>query len=183
MQTLGCFTNLWSELKNSMLKGHDDYPKSLTAAYNLLCNYRAPTSQRTTDSQVNVSFLQATNDQENPTTGNATETQESVPGTNGQCYPRTFCYCCRRHGHIARYRAEPDIRGGVQSMQIGVTLTQVEEITDVSNIIPDEWILLDSGSTVSSVKSKSLLQNVRKVTELMRVYTNGGSQDYHEVLP
>jgi len=29
----GRFTNLWRELKNSMLKGHDDYPKSLRAAY------------------------------------------------------------------------------------------------------------------------------------------------------
>jgi len=106
---------------------------------NLLCNYRALTSQHTTDSQVNVSFAQVTDDHTNPTTGNVTdETQEPVPGTNGQWYPRKFCYCCCRHGHIARYCAEPDTRGGVQSMQIGVTLTQVEEINNVSTIIPDE---------------------------------------------
>ena len=175
------FNGLSRELRNSMLLGQDNYPVHLTAAYDLLCNYRpVPTGrreERENDTAVNVSFAQVTQDN-----NTGTDNQAVIPGNNGVTSTHTFCYACRQHGHIARYCPSPrDQRaGGIQSMQIGIALAQVPE-KNGSDLISPHWLLLDSGSTVSSIRNPDLLKDIRKSDETMRVYTNGGHQDYDEV--
>jgi hypothetical protein len=44
------------------------------------------------------------------------------------------------------------------------------------NIIPDTWILLDSQSTVSVLKNRQLLTNIRNSPSFLCVHTNGGMQ-------
>jgi hypothetical protein len=66
-------------------------------------------------------------------------------------------------------------------MQVGVTLTQMDTVSPNADLISPDWILLDSGSTVSSIKNKTLLSDLRASEEVMRVFTNGGSQDYSEI--
>ena len=46
--------------------------------------------------------------------------------------------------------------------------------------MPKNWLLLDSGSTISSVCNKDLLHNIVQVSEPVLLFTNGGSQDYSE---
>ena len=46
---------------------------------------------------------------------------------------------------------------------------------------PDTAVLIDSGSTCSVFKNKSMLKNVREHTHMLRAYTNGGHQDSIEV--
>jgi hypothetical protein len=66
-------------------------------------------------------------------------------------------------------------------MQFGITLTQLDAAPPAPDLISPDWILLDSGSTVSSIKNKTLLSDLRDSEEVMRVFTNGGSQDYSEI--
>ena len=40
------FSGLWTQLKNSMLLGHNDYPCNLTSTYDLLCNYKPVVAAR-----------------------------------------------------------------------------------------------------------------------------------------
>ena len=128
------FSGLSRELRNIMLLGQDNYPVHLTAAYDLLCNYRpVPTGRRDDwdNDSVNVSFAQVTQDH---TTG--TDTQAVIPGNNGVTSTHTFCYACPQHGHITRYCPSPrDQRaGGLQSMQTDIALAQVPD-EDGSDLI------------------------------------------------
>ena len=38
------YSGIWNDLKNSTLLGTDNYPKTTTFAYNLLCHYKKPAS-------------------------------------------------------------------------------------------------------------------------------------------
>jgi hypothetical protein len=66
-------------------------------------------------------------------------------------------------------------------MQVGVTLTHVNTTSPKADLISPNWILLDSGSTVSSIKNVHLLSDLGKSEELMRVFTSDGFQDYSEI--
>ena len=45
-------------------------------------------------------------------------------------------------------------------------------------MIPISWVLLDYGSTVSSIFNSELVDNIRDENVTTTVYTNGGSKDY-----
>jgi hypothetical protein len=57
-------------------------------------------------------------------------------------------------------------------MQCGYSLSQ-----NFVNGLHNDWILLDSQSTISVFKNKRLLKNIRQSANVMRAITNGGHQD------
>ena len=71
-------------------------------------------------------------------------------------------------------------RTGTQSLQVGLTMTQTIKEATTTNIINPKWILLDTCSTISSIRNKSIFQNIQPygAGEELRAYTNGGHQDY-----
>ena len=71
-------------------------------------------------------------------------------------------------------------RTGTQSLQVGLTMTQTTKEAPTTNIINPNWILLDTCSTISSIRNKSLVQNIQPCDsgEELRAYTNVGHQDY-----
>lgn len=76
-----------------------------------------------------------------------------------------------RLGHLSRHCPE---RMKVQNVQLRYTqLTHTP-----SDIVPAHWLLLDSGSTVSSICNVDLVQDIAPVKDPVRVFTNGGSQEY-----
>ena len=105
------FSGLWTQLKNSMLLGHNDYPINLTATYDLLCNYKPIGATRRHDnSPVNVTFAQTTTGTAAATAATTTAGSPAAaggpaptPGNNGVLSASTFCYNCRLNGHIARF--------------------------------------------------------------------------------
>ena len=165
------FSGLHKQLKNSILFSNDNYPNNPTAAYDVLCNYSPPTSTPTRNNSrdtVNVSFAQA-----NMVCSevNSRESVPPTPGSNGAVFPQIYCYNCNIYGHIGRFCSLPDCRG-VQAMQVGVSLTQVNDERiqyKGQNVIFPLWLILDSGSTVSSIKSKELLTYIKQISEVMRV--------------
>ena len=59
-------------------------------------------------------------------------------------------------------------------------MTQTTKEAPKTNIINPNWILLDTCPTISSIRNKSLLQNIQPcgAGEEIRAYTNGGHQYY-----
>jgi len=49
-------------------------------------------------------------------------------------------------------------------------------LTKRYNLVPPSWVLLDSQSTVSVFKNPSFLSNIRRSSNQLKVYTNGGTQ-------
>jgi hypothetical protein len=71
------FSGLWTQLKNSMLLGHNDYPSNLTSAYDLLCNFKPVGASRRTDTgAINVHFV-----------------QKPTPLATPDATPATMCTC------------------------------------------------------------------------------------------
>ena len=182
------YANLWRDLKNNMVLGQDNYPTSLPAAYDVLQNYKSTSSggRNGGESNVRVSFLQTDRNANNEGAAQPMENWQShicidglapVPGRNGLCFPTLKCFHCNRYGHIARFCAE--VRAA-QNLQIGVSLTQTTGVSELDTIIPKSWILIDTGSTVSSVCSRELLLRIETCAEPIRVHSNGGTCEYNE---
>ena len=166
------FSGLWAQLDNSMLLGRNEFPRNMPSSYDLLCHFQSvDTPDRTERENAEVSFAQTQVVLPPPTTGD-----------NGRTEPRTRCFICNLFGHAARFCPSGPPRDGVQGLQFGVTLAQADpESSGTDIIISPDWLLLDSGSTVSSVCNVDLITNLRKSKEVMHVISNGGSQDYDAV--
>ena len=81
-----------------------------------------------------------------------------------------------RCGHLSRHCPDRTKIGGVENAQW--TMTQFAHSD--SSVVPKHWLLLDSRSTISSICNPDLLKDIVTIDEPVRVFTNGGSQDYHE---
>ena len=139
-----------------MVKRNDTYPATFSEAHTLLCRHKDEGSRRPNDNNnghINVSFMQ---------TGGSRNDNKSrivVVGTNGITRVNTYCYQCGMYGHISRYcpTATSARSGGVQEMQCQF----VNEKESGATMIPHEWLLLDGGSTISSIKNLDLSFNVK----------------------
>ena len=84
------YGKLWTELENQYTRGNgDQYPLDLTAAYNLLLNYKGPRDSRiyNDDYVTGVQFMQQ---------GGAT-----VGGTDSITHERIACFTCQNKGHYS----------------------------------------------------------------------------------
>ena len=76
----------------------------------------------------------------------------------------------------------PDSPAPSQHLQCALCLTQTqtEKPSTQQHTVNLNWLLLDSCSTVSSIKNKDFLVDIKpcKRRDEMRVHTNGGYQDY-----
>jgi hypothetical protein len=179
------YDGLWIELENQFTRGQDHYPNDLTGVYNLLINYKVPSSRHqggrrehtSTDEVSGLSFLQ---------------NSAAVPGTNGVTHASIKCYNCQGQGH---YASVCPVEDEVTMVQVETPPTHEEAIEEPylskftflhledhsfhqrsRNIIPDTWILLDSQSTVSVFKNRQLLTNIQNSPSSLHVHTNGGIQ-------
>ena len=180
------FGPLLKELQNDMMKGNDNYPTTITRAYDLINRYETVNQQasvrRNPVRNGNPSFRRAHQF--------AQETREApagtvfVPGTDGSTLHTMRCYECGQWGHGRRTCPSRPNQTGTGLTQVGVCLTAAHDG------INNDWLLLDSCSTVSCMKNEAFVTDVthRSLDESLRVYTNGGHQDYRmtgtlQVLP
>ena len=169
------YSGLITDLANRCLTGADDYPRDLPTAYDFLAkykssgnNFRARSNNRWRNSReerdraeqpaINVTMAQTTS-----------STDELVPGRNGVTIKQAHCSKCNKYGHSSAY-CPRDL--SVQGMQLSLAQSRT------TTAIPLDWLLLDSGSTISSVCNKHLISNLKPITTPLTVYTNGGSQTY-----
>ena len=63
---------------------------------------------------------------------------------------------------------------------MGLTVTKTTKEAPTTNIIKPNWILLETCLTISSIRSKILVQNIQPcyAGKELRAYTIGGHQDY-----
>ena len=182
------YASLWTDLQNQYSRGNDQYPKNLTGAYELLLThintddvkpprFHKKYADRRNDHRKEVNALQFL------------QSAERIPGIDGITHEGITCFSCRQSGHYAS--ACPTVNPaeskkpvtGVQLMQLDspVVQTHHSDVTflqsnDRYNMIPSSWILLDSQSTVSVFNNRRLLKNVRPTKDILKVYTNGGTQ-------
>ena len=69
---------------------------------------------------------------------------------------------------------------GTHSLQEDLAMTQTTKEAPTTNIINPNWILLDTCSTISSIRDKNIVQNIQPcdAVEELRAYKNGGHQNH-----
>jgi hypothetical protein len=182
------------DLKNQYLRGKDEYPTDMHAAYSLLLNYVTPTNAREKGShpQSNVTTSGKHNTPETSalTFAQRAATGTKIPGRNGLTHDAITCFSCNYMGHYAT-----ECPGtGASSTAVaksdtapvptkGTTLTQfaymMAQSAQPDTGIDPNWILLDSQSTISVFRNPDFLKNVRESGHVLRAFTNGGHQDSH----
>ena len=102
-----------------------------------------------------------------------------MAGKDGNFYD-IVCYNCDRHGHIS-YNCPEVSKKGINITQMRLTLTQSND--GENDLINENWILLDTCSTVNVCKNVSIVTGVRKCHEgeELTIVTNGGSQKYDQI--
>jgi hypothetical protein len=185
------FGDLQQQLVEATYVGRDEYPETPAAVYDLLVRHaglyqsrqhgprdsdRSRQRQRETNnpSGVNrVMFLQRNNEDVTP-----------VPGTDGRIVDAE-CYRCLQLGHVARMcpvaAAELTTVRRANSrnasmLQIALNFAQGEDQ------IPSTWILLDTCSTASVARTRSLVKDIKacSANEVLTVHTNGGTKSFLE---
>ena len=172
---------LSAELKNSYAKGQNDYPVDLATAFALMNSYETPKNEQV---QNKTNYQHQRHEQSNPHSVTKTEEghifvqnmvkKDLIAGTDGRLFEKTKCYNCQAYGHYAGNCHEPNNKGTTLVCN-GVLMTQTDKQN--SSYINNEWILLDTQSTVSVFNNIQYLTNIRKSKETLRAITNGGYQD------
>ena len=190
----GRYKKLLDDLKSSANRGRDEYPTTLTNAFDLLVresgeydtvrrNPRFNRGRYNRGGRGRDSFLFAqagrgSGENMSYSRTNSENSEEIVPGTDGEKHENISCYGCGFKGH---YRGQcPYVsRSGIVSMHNGYSFAQ----DDALFIIPDTWIFLDTCSTCDVIKNHNLVTNIRECSqaEKLTAYTNGGAQHYVKV--
>ena len=165
---------LQESLFEGVYKGRDEFPETLTAAYDLLQRIANDFTIYTTGSSRfsrfkakaqkrlgAISFLQSSGE----------ETDDLVPGRDGKIHPKIVCHNCHKRGHYSNQC--PNNRKQFAHF----TLTQ-----NKMQVVNKHWLLLDSCSTVSVCCNPQMVQHIRECApgQGITVLTNGGSQSFNK---
>ena len=145
------YSCIYNNLNNIILLGTENYPKTTTAAYYVLCSYKKPIPPHQVHGpSALVTFVQS----------HDTEKHKIVPGNDGISFTEVTCYRCQKTGNYAVNcpSSTSNTRTGPQSLQVVLTMTQKTKDLPTTNIINPSFILLDTWSTISSTRNKNLVQ-------------------------
>ena len=105
-----------------------------------------------------------------------------VPENGGRSFTKFKCYRCQETGNYAWNLplAVSKTHPWLQSLQVGLTMTQTMKDEPTTNSINPNWILFDTCSTISSIGNKNIVQNIQPCDagDELRSYTNRVHQDY-----
>jgi hypothetical protein len=199
---LGADTERYSSmirgLKNASLAGRDEWPKTVTEAYNYLSKWEGdePTS-RTTRHYEGTSFV-------NDHTKGKTKERDTEPQP---WHLKMTCRNCNQKGHIASFcpdnkPADTNVQDGeiheeaasqlLDGTKLGdeneeyyadLFLNEDQEHRSVSlqlkdgingGRIPKDWVLLDSQSTTDAFSNPDLLKNIHEVRGSLTIHTQAG---------
>ena len=168
------YGSLQESLFEGVYKGRDEFPETLTAAYDLLQRIANDFTIYTTGSSRfskfklraqkklgAISFLQS----------GTNESDELVPGRDGKIHPKIICHNCHKAGHYSKQYPHN------KKQFAHFTLTQ-----NKMQVVNKHWLLLDSCSTVSVCCNPDMVQHIRKCApgQGITVLTNGDSQSFNK---
>ena len=188
---LGCdrsrYGRLIEDLENDYLQGHNNYPATVSEAYNLLTNWKQDRAGWRAPSADGVAFANIDNKG-----GKAPRDKSHIT-----------CHRCDKKGHYASECPEKEAKGpatadaggggqtGAMLLNAGIASGEFNEpsvhfqflnaasggITcqiGQDGKLPSTWILLDNQSTVDVFSNGNLLTNIREGTEYMEIHCNAG---------
>ena len=190
------YGKLLEDLKSSANRGRDEYPVTLTDAFDLLVresgefdtkSYRRFNGRGDRGSRGRNYMLAQRGGRGSGGRGsdndytfsrmNENSSSEIVPGSDDLTHQGISCYGCSFLGHY-RNQCPYSSRTGSVSMHLGIMCAQ-GKVFD----IPSSWILLDTCSTCDVANNPALVNDIRtcEPNDRLTAYTNGGEQVYNLV--
>ena len=191
------YKTLLDGLKRSANLGRDEYPETLTEAFDLLVRESGeydtvrPLTNRFRGrggrgGRGRQSYLFAqqgrggrgnAGNEASYSRTNDSNSNEIVAGTDGSIFQDVACYGCHFHGHyrnMCPYVTKP----AVISAHVGYMFSQGGYFN-----IPKSWLLLDTCSTCNVSNNPTLVSNIHNCMpgENLTAYTNGGAQSYNKL--
>jgi len=158
------YSSIWSDLELALTLGDNKYPVDITSAFEILAKCKDTSSL---NQNTGTSFAQLGTDAGEdgittaPTSGASstavtlaasTDTDMPVPGTNGVLLPHVTCWHCSKPGHVITFcpfRSQT-------FAQFGLTFSH----SHVPDLVPKTWLLLDTGSTITSIMNANLVTDI-----------------------
>ena len=183
------YANLVADIENQYTRGQDGYPSTLSAAYDMLINYRNPASSTRLHGQDSgMAFAQASSDGVH---------QDLRDGDNGRG-ARGRSAGRGRHGGRGRGRGRNVHERGDDHILMHseeAHTQQVEPNLDIMDTpylsshrdcvlassstggkpLPQRWILLDSCSSANLISDRTLLHSVHQAARPLVVHCNAGT--------
>jgi hypothetical protein len=168
------YSRLTDDLVNQFTMGHNNYPVNITAAYNLLINYRVSAQ----------STARIINDSEGVAFATVDVTKEKRDLT------KIRCFRCQKKGHFANHCPNNDTDNAPGGAEVVTEALQqlvladhpdgyesVEEFSfhQSQRHVNPNWILLDTGSTSDIFCNRKLVSNIRLSSGSLKVHCNAGT--------
>ena len=170
------FLQTQESLRSGVILGRDEYPKTVTAAFELL----QKTCPEVPASNPNKGwrFRRARNRFNNIVNGSPSFAQidsSLTPGQDGRSHPNIVCHLCQKRGHY-RNQCPTDTSNKIPKPQF----CQYIMNQTVESGINKNWILLDTASTVSVSNNSKLVHDIRPCgDDILTIVTGGGTHTFH----
>ena len=170
----GRYGTLQESLFESVIRGRDEFPDTMTKAYDLLQHISGDVTnyEKVHTRGSRFRFKNKGRFSHLSFTQRGQSTSEATPGNDGRVFKHIDCYNCGKKGHYAN---NCPVKKNITLAHFTLTQKQLE-------LINKKWILLDSCSTVSVCCNPDLVSDVLpcKRGGAITVVTNGGVQDFNE---
>ena len=115
----GRYSGIWNNLNNSTLLDTDNYPKTKTSAYNVLCFYKKQAPPRQVYAPPSAVIFFQSGD---------TEKNKTKPGNDGRSFPEVTCYRWQETvNYVGNFPSSTaNTCTGTQGLQVGLTTTQTK---------------------------------------------------------
>jgi hypothetical protein len=159
------YGKLIEEIENDFLKGHDDYPRTPTEAYNLLVNYRnhVTVNKRTVNQGGldKVAFVT----EGKKFKGEGGKTHDKPLDKDFLKFPDIKCFKCGKYGHYKSDCPRKKFKiGGNEDKEEHQTETALMTLHVALAVMKVEinlmWILCDNESTVDVFKNRQMVTNI-----------------------
>ena len=186
------YGKLLEDLKSSANRGRDEYPITLTDAFDLLVresgefdtvqsyrrfNGRGGRGGRGRGYMFAQRGGRGSDHDYICSRTNENSSSEIVPGSDGIAHQGITCFGCHFLGHY-RNQCPYSTRTGSVSMHLGILCAHGKDFH-----IPLSWLLLDTCSTCDVTNNPALVTDIRTCApnDRLTAYTNGGEQVYNLV--